>query len=599
MNRCLFALMSLLLALPCFAGEWPGCDLSGAPLQEYRAEDEVPLQQFAIAGSTILESSGLRPANMEWVNETLANMTLDQKIGQMIMIWYSSGTSLSDVVQYHVNGCIFSSANISGAAAIVSAVNQLQAAATTPLWFAADSECGMGARFGDATVFPMNMAQGAADSEILAASQGWVTARESWAMGIQIGFGPVVDVNTDPANPIIATRSYGDDHTQVARLAHAYIEGANGAGMLTCPKHYPGHGPTDLDSHLALPVVNLPESELRRVHIYPYQQLIAQGFSDLVMSAHIWFTALDPGASPWPATLSSKAMTDILRTDLGFQGVSITDAFTMAGVSDVLEPAEAVVVAVSNGMDIILMPPGLDLTFNALKAAVLDGTLSEDRINTAVRRILTAKSRVWLPDFPYRDGTAVGTILKSPEHLAVSEAVARASVTQFWERGGFVPIQPEEDVLCLRLVDNGIIFNVPARPSTHFTDRLDAALPNFNLVNVARTLRTRDINDLVALASGYDKVIVACYDWKPIMSDNQVTLVNRLLSDSMPVIFISFGSPYHALKLDGLQSFYCAYANAESSQRAGADVLLGNLVAVGKPPVSTYQEAPAPFWSLY
>lgn len=598
MKFCAIVLLSLSCVCPSIAGQLPGCDLDGIPSEQVLHTVETLAPKVMISGPTILESTGLRPADMVWVNETLAGMTLDQKIGQMIMTWYSA-TSLSEVTQYHINGCIFSSANISGGAAVVVAVNQLQAAATIPLWFAADSECGMGARFGDATVFPMNMAQGAADSTILAASQGWVTARESWAMGVQIGFGPVVDVNTDPANPIIATRAYGDNQNLVARLAEAYISGANGAGMLTCPKHYPGHGPTDLDSHLALPVVNLSESTLREVHIYPYQYLIARGFSDLVMSAHVWFTALDPGDNPWPATLSSKAMTDILRTDLGFEGVSITDAFTMAGVADVMSPEEAVVVAVNNGIDLILMPPGLALTFNALKAAVLSGTISEQRINTAVRRILTAKSRVWLPEYRFRDPEATSAMLKHPDHLEVTESIARASVTRFWERGGFVPIQPEENVLCLRLLDGGIIFNVPARPYTHFTDRLAASLPNLDLETAGRTLRTRDINDLVTRASSYDKVIVSCYDWKPIMTDSQVALVNRLIEESIPVIFISFGNPYHALKLEGLESFYCAYANAESSQRAGADVLLGHLMPVGTPPVSTYQETPAPLWSVY
>ena len=596
---CIFFVLGIVFSSGLQAQEnVPGCDVGMSTVKEDRVPSGIP-KAMALAGARIVESSAIRDADMDWVNTTLASMTLDEKLGQMMMPWYSSSSTVSDVNNYGIGGCIFSSWNTSGAGSVLTAVNQLQAISPVPLLFSADFECGAGARFGDATVFPMNMGVGAADDEILAASEGLMAAREAWAMGIHVGFGPVVDVNTEPANPVIVTRSYGDDQNLVARMAQAYVSGAEQGGMLTCMKHYPGHGHTDVDSHLALPVVTLSEAELRQVHIYPYEQLILQGFSDFVMSAHVWFTALDPGLDPWPATLSHKAMTEILRTDLGFTGVSISDAFSMAGVSGIMDSDEAVVTAVKNGLDIILIPPGLSLSINALKNAVQTSEIPASQIDDSVRRILIAKSRVWLPEAKYRNETEMWNTLKHSDHLAVSEALARASITRFWEAPGALPLQASQDVLCFRLVDGGIIFNVPARPYTHFTNRLDSALPNFTLQHVNRSLSSGEINSYVSMAASYDRVVVACYDWKPIMTDDQIDLVDQLIAGPTPVVFISFGSPYHPLELTDLETFYCAYCNAEYSQQAGADSLLGSLEPAGTAPVSVYDETQVSLWRAY
>jgi beta-N-acetylhexosaminidase len=598
----IFAVLAAVILAFCGSGlalAPPGCDI----------EIETPMVGEIISapdktrvlprGPLTVNFSGTRPADTAWVETTLAGMTLEQKLGQMMIPWYDSSASAGQIAGYGISGCIFSSWNTSGATSVVQAVNNLQSVSPIPLWFAADFECGAGARFGDATVLPMNMAIGAADDESLATQAGWVTAREAWAMGIQIGFGPCVDVNTDPENPVISTRSYGDRADLVARMAEAYVTGAHSVGMLTCLKHYPGHGPTDQDSHLTLPVVNISETGLRDVHIYPYSSLISGGYADLVMSAHVWYTALDPGPDPWPATLSSNAMTDILRTDLGFIGVAISDAFTMAGVSGTLTTEEAVVTAVQNGLDVILIPPDLGDSVNALKDAVIAGDITMARIDQAVRRILTAKSRMWLPENRYRDEAEMWATLKHPSHLAVAENIARESITSFSEEAGVLPLETTDNVLCLRLVDGGIIFNNPARSYTHFTGRLDAALPNFTLGHVDRSLNQSAISGFISLAAGFDKVIVVAYDWKPIMTDDQVDVIDGIIAGPTPLVFISFGSPYHAMKLSGLETHYCGYSNSEPSQRAGADTLLGTLLPLGTPPISTYGYTSVTSWPVY
>jgi len=550
----------------------------------------------AVAGS-ISESSGLREPDMDWVNATLAGMTLDEKIGQMMMPWYDSGGSAGQIATYRVSGFVFSSWNTSGVASVVQAVNSLQSQSAIPLWFSVDSETGVGARYGDeATVFPMNMGVAAANDEVLTASAGWVTAREAWAMGIQIGFSPVVDVNTDMYNPIIATRSYSDRPELVARMAEAFTSGARRGGMLTCLKHYPGHGPTDQDSHLTIPIVKLSEDNLRQVHIYPYQQLIQNGFSDLVMTAHVWYEALDPGEDPWPATLSYRAMTEILRDDLGFTGLAISDAFSMAGVSGILEPGEAVVTAIKNGLDIILIPPDLAVSVAALQDAVQGGQLTESRIDASVRRILIAKSRCWLPEARTRDEAEMWNVLRHPEHLAIAETIARASITRVKEQPGVLPLQPEQSVLCLRLRYGSGIFHYGA--TSNFTDRLAAALPDFQLEHVDRSLDENEITAYLAAAEQVDRVVVAGYDWRPIITTSQINLVKRLIEGPTPVVYISFGSPYEGVFIPEMENYFLAYSAAEVSQWAGADVLLGVLDPQGTLPVSVYGH-PEPMWQLY
>lgn len=586
----LILLVLLLDSIPIQAGDRdvPICVIGQEVLDAFPTDISKPAVAIQATGAI----EGLRSPDMEWVNTTLSGMTLRDKIGQMIIQWYYADSSVSEVTNLKIGGIIFSRR---GAASVVDAVNELQVVAQTPLWFAADFEAGTGTRITEGTVFPMNMALGAADSEILAASCGIVTAREAQAMGIQIGFGPVVDVNTDPNNPIIGIRSYSDNPALVTRMARAWVSGAHQGGMLTCLKHYPGHGPTEDDSHTTLPVVRLSEEILRRVHLAPYENLIADGYSDLVMSAHVWYTELDPG-DPMPATLSHKAMTQILRQEMGFTGLTISDAFTMAGLGNVFPVDQAVVIGVQNGLDIILMPPNTAQAINALETAVNEGVIPLSRIEDAVRRILMAKSQVGLPENRFRNEAAMWATLARPEHHAVAQAVARASITRVSEAQGVLPLLPEQKVLCL-IVEHqrsGLYY----RHYSNFTNRLAADLPLMEVRSVALNITQTGINQILADATGFDRVILATYDWIKITQSNQLQLMRRLVEGNTPVILFSFGSPYHGLQVPGLETFFCAYSCPEVSQEAGADVLLGKLQAEGTLPIDDY-EIPHPAWMVY
>ena len=584
----LIILLVIITAQLCYAEKVssPGCSIT-----EIKPLYITPGPESYKAPSFIQSGSGIRPPDMDWVNTILASMTLEEKLGQMIMLWYSSSSADYNVQTFKAGGFIFS---VRGAASVVQAVNHLQGLTDVPLWFAADFECGTGTRIYEGTTFPMNMALGAANNEVLAASCGWVTAREAWAMGMQIGFGPVVDVNTDPENPIISTRSYGDNPALVSKMAQAWIGGAHVSGMLTSLKHYPGHGPTHDDSHTTMPTVTLSENELRAIHIKPYENLINNGFSDLVMSAHVWYTALDP--DPWPATLSSSAMTDVLRNDLGFTGIAISDAFNMSGLGSVLPQDEAAVVGIQNGLDIILMPSNTELTIGALIDAVSEGRILESRIDESVRRILMAKSSMWLPDYMYRDESHMWDVLSQPEHFTVAESVAEASITKVTEETGVLPLIPDHNVLCLSLKHSKSIFVTP--DYSYFSDRLGADLPNLDVYTVDLSLSESIIQQYVNMSESYDRIVVAGYNWTPLTSESQIDLVERLSAGTVPVIYISFGSPYHGLQINGLENFFCAYACVDVSQWAGADVLLGKIDAKGTLPISNYRMQ-STYWIVY
>ncbi|MCX7625372.1 MAG: hypothetical protein N2Z21_04095, partial [Candidatus Sumerlaeaceae bacterium] len=363
----------------CAAGQEPvEAYVSSESLQEARSRLGTSLVPVYTLNSPSFGC--LRAPDNQWVENTLASMTLDEKLGQMIMPSYSSTTADSLVANQRVGGFIFLGNN-NTASALLSATNHLQSVTSVPLLFAVDCEAGLGARVVDATRFPLNMSAGATQDPLLMELQGKVTARECRAVGIHIGFGPVLDVNTEPVNPIIGVRSYSDSPALVTKLAEAYVRGANAEGLLCTFKHFPGHGATTGDSHSSLPVVSVSRDVLEEVHVAPYRSLIGRGLGDLVMSAHVWYTCLDPGATAWPATLSSNALTGILRTELQYDGVVISDSFGMAGLLAAASTYDAARIGVQAGLDIILTPTNVNDALNGLRDAVQSGAIPTERIN--------------------------------------------------------------------------------------------------------------------------------------------------------------------------------------------------------------------------
>ncbi|NIP83464.1 MAG: beta-N-acetylglucosaminidase, partial [Gemmatimonadetes bacterium] len=283
------------------------------------------------------------------------------------------------------------------------------------------------------------MALGAAGSDRLAYELGRVVGREARAVGVHINFGPVLDVNSNPANPIINTRSFGEDPALVARLGAAYIRGAHDAGLLTTAKHFPGHGDTSEDSHLELPVIGADRARMDAVELPPFQAAVREGV-DAIMTAHIAVRGVLGEDAP-PATLSPYFMTGVLREELGFEGLLVTDAMTMGGVADEFGGGDEVLIrALEAGADILLMPPDVGEAVEAVTGAVERGRLPEERLDASVRRILEAKARAGVHRSRTVDLEAVDEVVGVRAHTELARQVAERSLTLVRDRSGLVPI---------------------------------------------------------------------------------------------------------------------------------------------------------------
>ncbi|HEY2546151.1 MAG TPA: glycoside hydrolase family 3 N-terminal domain-containing protein, partial [Candidatus Acidoferrum sp.] len=352
----------------------------------------------------------LAPAAAQWVEATLSRMTLDEKVGQLIFATYHGSFTATDAPAYaemmrlveklHVGGFINitrgSPLGIVKSQAYPTAVltNQLQEKSKLPLLIGADFERGTAMRLDEGTSFPTAMALAAASNPKDAYTMGKVTALEARAVGIQWIYAPDSDVNNNPNNPIINTRSFGEDPAKVSEYVTQFVRGVQENGALATAKHFPGHGDTAADSHIDLPVIHADRERLESLELVPFRAAIAAG-ADSIMTGHLSSPALEPDANT-PATLSSNILTDLLRKELGYQGLVVTDAMDMGGITVRYAPGEAAVRAFVAGADALLMPPVPDAAVEALLDAVKSGRISQQRLDASVRRILEAKARLGL-----------------------------------------------------------------------------------------------------------------------------------------------------------------------------------------------------------
>ena len=333
--------------------------------------------------------------------------------------------------------------------AAASLLNRLQAAAKIPLLVTSDFETGVGFRMEGATNFPRAMAFGAAGDPRLAFEAGRITAVEARAIGIHVNFAPVVDVNNNPRNPVINTRSFGEDPATVGRLAAAYIEGLAAGGMIAAVKHFPGHGDTDVDSHLDLPVIRHPRERLEAVELPPFRAGIAAGAGG-VMTAHVALPALDPDARR-PATFSEPMARGLLRDELGFEGLVFTDSMRMRAITRMLPPAPAAARAVAAGHDVVLDSRDDRAALAGVGAAVADGTIGSAQLDASVRRILEAKARLGLHRGSRVDLDALPELVGTRAHRAVARAVSERSITLIRDATGDVPLRAPRDGALLYL----------------------------------------------------------------------------------------------------------------------------------------------------
>jgi beta-glucosidase-like glycosyl hydrolase/CubicO group peptidase (beta-lactamase class C family) len=523
----------------------------------------------------------------------LSRLSLPEKVGQMIGVrahgfYRHPETAESQELKRQVavlgvgSLCVFESELES----LPRLLNELQASARVPLLVSADMERGMSFRIRRGVVpLPYAMAFGADGSEEDARFMGEVAAREGRALGIHWALAPVADVNNNPANPVINIRSFGEHPERVGRLVAAFVRGARQGGLLTTVKHFPGHGDTAVDSHLELAMLKVDGPRLDAVELVPFRWAIEAGV-DSVMLGHIAVPALDPSGAP--ATLS-PVLTTLLRKDLGFGGLVVTDALEMAGAKAAWT-GEAAKRAVLAGADMILLPPDPEIAIAALVRAVKEGEIGEPRIDQSVLRILEAKERLGLHRERRVDAKALGGSVGRPADLRRALEIARRSVTVVKNEGGLLPLQAEAPLRVLHLVLSSDARNdaIQGIPEAELAARKIVT----ETVNLGPEVSEATTAKLVARAKEFTQVLASCfvrvgaYRGDADMAESHAKLIESLLAAGRPVIVVSYGSPYLLQQVPGVPAYLATYGWADSSQRAAISALFGEHPVTGTLPVT-------------
>ena len=451
-----------------------------------------------------------------------------------------------------------------------------------PVLISTDQEHGIVCRVGaPATLFPGAMALGAGGSRADARTLGRIAGRELRAMGIRQNYSPVADVNVNPANPVIGVRSFGADPQAAGTLAAAEVRGYQASGVAATAKHFPGHGDTAVDSHTGFPVITHTRDEWERLDAVPFRAAIAAGV-DSIMTGHLLVPSLDGSGDP--AALSRPIVTGVLREQLGYDGVVVTDALGMAGVRTRYGDERVPVLALKAGVDQLLDPPDLAVAWNAVLKAVRDGELAEERLDSAVLRILRLKERLGLLDAPYTDPAAVSRVVGRRTHRAAADRIAAGTTTLLVNEGRTLPLSSRTQRRLL------VVGADPASPSGTTgppTGVLAAAFTALGFTATALSTGTAPSAETIAravtAAGGADAVVVATYN---VTADSpQRTLVERLVATGRPVVAVAVRNPYDVAQLPLVKGFVAAYSWTDVELRAAARVIAGAAAPHGRLPV--------------
>ncbi|HEY2153170.1 MAG TPA: glycoside hydrolase family 3 protein [Vicinamibacterales bacterium] len=566
----------------------------------------------------------LDKAGEHWVEQTFARLTPDEKIGQLIVPSFDSNFLSTDsdtfdmlarlARDYHVGGFHVFGATIPAPPVLLDAnygsvilgqpleaaslFNRLQALARVPLLNTADFETGAGFRITGATSFPRQMGMGAisaGDDRRLVREEARITALESRALGVHVNFAPIADVNNNPRNPVINTRSYGEDPIRVAALVEAYIAGAREGGMIATVKHFPGHGDTDVDSHLGLPIVTFDRSRLQSLELVPFRRGIEAG-TPAVMAAHIELPALDP-APATPATFSRPILGGLLRRDLGFSGLIYTDSMSMDAITRIATPGEAAVRAVLAGADQVLHSPDPIAAFDGLKAAVAAGRLSQDALDASVTRVLRAKASVGLHVQRTVDLETVAAKVGGRAHAAIAAEAFEHAVTLVKDDHRQVPLTAarETPVLYLSVLDYPGGWQIAA-PSRSLIPELKKRWPQLTSIEVSDHTPMAELDLVRAVAPRYGAVIVAVFvrassgsgrlDLPPDLVKLLKDLVRITERAGTPLITTFFGNPYVASFVPELPTVLLTYDFYDQAERAAARAIEGEAAISGRLPIT-------------
>ena len=555
-----------------------------------------------------------------WVTRTLAKMTLDEKIGQLIFTSFNAAYMSTDSEEFErlrhlvrdlkVGGIhVFGSAEalpqvmlnpVWGggpasrkgdpyAAAMV--LNRLQSESAVPLLTSGDFEGGAAYILNGATRLPRAMVIGATGDEQMAFKAGVVAATEARAVGVNIDFYPVVDVNNNPRNPIINLRSFGEDPAFVSKMALAYIKGIQSTGAFATAKHFPGHGDTNVDTHLGLAVINHPRERLDQVELVPFKAAIAAGV-DAVMSSHIVLPSLDPTPGI-PATLSRPILTGLLRSELKFNGLIFTDSMTMDAISKMFSHDKAAAMAVKAGVDFVLQSPDDDAAFKGIKAAVAAGEVNASQINASVERILRAKARLGLHLNRQVDVAAIAEKFGTRANAQVAQEINDRGLTLIKDERNQVPLAVPRDanLVYLSVLDyaSGWREGIPSRT---IVPELKKRWPNLTTVELTDRTTASEYELIRALTRRADAVVagvfvrIASFSGRMDLSQPQIALLDSVAAQNKPFVTVCFGNPYTATFLPKLPAVLLGYEFSDFTERAAAKALAGEIPIGGRLPVS-------------
>jgi beta-N-acetylhexosaminidase len=581
-------------------------------------------EKYQKAGPIHLDRDGEK-----WAQKTLNKLSLEEKVGQLFMVWVRAQflnvdspeyLQLRDSMRkYHIGSFamtvrweppfLYRSEPFEGAELL----NRLQQDSKLPLLFAADFERGVTMRLQGATPFPHAMAFGAAGKAEYAEAFGRITAQESRAVGVHWNFFPDADVNSNPANPIINTRSFGEDPQQVGDLVAAYIQGSRANGMMTTAKHFPGHGDTATDSHLSVAQVTGDRKRLNSVELAPFRQAISAGV-DSVMVAHVTIPALEPDPNR-VATTSPAVVTDLLKHELGFQGIVVTDALDMAGLTRLYANniGRAAVDAFKAGSDLLLIPADLDASYNAVLAAARSGEIPPAQLDASVLKLLKAKASLGLNKARLVDLNAVPTIVGKPENLALGQQIADDAVTLVRDNGKLLPLKKSgtvKDGLPYQHVEevrNGTVVLVLSEDVRTDSGRaleraVKTRVPDANVIYADPRIAAALSDEIMKAVDQAQSVIAAVYVVPTAgkamkgangltnsvsLNDASGTLLQAILDRAAAkTAVVAMGNPYVAQDFPAIQNYLCTFSNAGVSEVSAVKALFGEIAIRGHLPVS-------------
>ena len=544
----------------------------------------------------------LSPGERQWVEAALRRMTTDEKVGQLLFTtFHGTFTSsrspeyqklLHDVSELHVGGFIvvtrMTPLGIEKSQTYPTAVlaNQLQAKAKLPLLVGADFERGSAMRLDEGTSFPTQMAIAAGGDARDAYAMGKITAMEARQAGVQWIYAPVADVNNNPGNPIINTRSFGEDPARVSEFVAQYVRGVEENGGLATAKHFPGHGDTAADSHIDLPVIRADRQRLDSLELVPFRAAIGAGVGS-IMTGHLNVPALESDPNT-PATLSPHILTDLLRTDLRFAGLVVTDAMDMGGITVRFAPGEAAVRAVLAGADCLLMPPVPDAAFEALQRAVKSGRISRERLDASVRRILEAKARVGLNKNRLVDLNAINSRFAEPSWQEQAQQISDRGVTLLRDTSSRLPLDGTKPSRALL-----VAFYADPEPTPGEDLERELRLRFDSVITLRADTRFRSAAILkLPPPDAYDVAILALFvrvsDRKGNVDvpEEQAALADQLYRSGKPVITLAFGSPYLIERFPQAETWLGAFGISDVAQVSMARALFGEIPTRGRLPVT-------------